>query len=61
MVHLQSTSEFPDANGQPQKERDELVTVPRPGGTVVYLVFIAPEPEYQQFSPTFEKMLQSVQ
>jgi hypothetical protein len=60
MVHLQSTSEFPDANGQPQKERDELVTIPRPGGTVVYIVFIAPEPEYQQFSPTFERMLQSI-
>jgi hypothetical protein len=60
-VHLQSTSDFPDTNGQAQKERDELVTIPRQGGTVVYLVLIAPESEYQQFSPTFEKMLQSIQ
>jgi beta-barrel assembly-enhancing protease len=60
-VHLQSTSDFPDANGRPQKERDQLVTIPRPGGTIIYIVFIAPEGEYQQFSPTFERMLQSVQ
>jgi hypothetical protein len=60
-VHLQSTSEFPDDNGQAQKERDQLVTIPRPDGTVIYLVFVAPESEYQRFSPTFEKMLASVQ
>jgi beta-barrel assembly-enhancing protease len=60
-VHLQSTSDFPGANGEEQKERDQLVTIPRPDGTVIYLVFVAPESEYQQLSPTFEKMLQSVQ
>jgi len=60
-VHLQSTSDFPGPNGEAQKERDQLVTVPRQDGTVIYLVFIAPESEYQQFSPIFEKMLQSVQ
>jgi hypothetical protein len=60
-VHLQSTSEFPAANGQPQKERDQLVTVPRPDGTVIYLVFVAPESDFQSLSPTFEKMLQSFQ
>ena len=60
-VHLQSTSDFPDPNGEAQKERDQLVTIPRQNGTVIYLVFIAPESEYQQFSPTFEKMLQSIQ
>lgn len=60
-VHLRSTSDFPDANGQPQNERDQLVTIPRPGGTIIYIVFIAPEPDYPQFSPTFEKMLQSIQ
>jgi predicted Zn-dependent protease len=60
-VHLQSTSEFPDASGQAQKERDQLVTVPRPDGSVIYLVFVAPESEFQTLSPTFEKMLQSIQ
>jgi len=60
-VHLQSTSDFPGTDGAAQKERDQLVTIPRPDGTVMYVVFIAPESEYQRFSPTFEKMLQSVQ
>jgi hypothetical protein len=60
-VHLQSTSEFPDANGQAQKERDQLVTIPRPDGIVIYLVFVAPESDFQSLNPTFEKMLQSVQ
>jgi hypothetical protein len=60
-VHLQSTSEFPDASGQAQKERDQLVTVPRPDGSVIYLVFVAPESEFQSLNPTFEKMLQSIQ
>jgi hypothetical protein len=60
-VHLQSTSDFPDANGQAQKERDQLVTIPRPDGSVIYLVFVAPESDFQSLNPTFEKMLQSVQ
>jgi hypothetical protein len=60
-VHLEGTSPFPNANGQAQKERDQLVTIPRPDGSVLYLVFIAPESEYQRLSPTFEKMLQSIQ
>jgi hypothetical protein len=60
-VHLQSASPFPDANGQAQKERDQLVTIPRPDGSVLYLVMIAPESDYQRLSPTFEKMLQSIQ
>jgi hypothetical protein len=60
-VHLQSTSDFPDANGHAQKERDQLVTIPRPDGTVIYLIFVAPESDFQSLNPTFEKMLQSVQ
>jgi hypothetical protein len=60
-VHLQSTSEFAGPKGEPQKERDELVTIPRPNGTVIYLVFVAPESDFHSLSPTFEKMLQSVQ
>jgi hypothetical protein len=60
-VHLQSTSDFPDANGQAQKERDQLVTIPRPDGTVIYLIFVAPESDFQSLNPTFQKMLQSVQ
>ena len=60
-VHLQSTSEFPGGNGATQKEGDQLVTIPRPDGAVIYLVFVAPESDFQRLSPTFEKMLESIQ
>jgi hypothetical protein len=60
-VQLQSTSPFPDADGHAQKERDQLVTIPRPDGTVIYVVFVAPDSDYQSLSPTFEKILTSVQ
>ena len=61
-VEMTSTSPFRDANGQPQKEADWLVTVPRPdGSSVIYLVFVAPQAEVGRFRPSFEKMLQSLQ
>jgi Zn-dependent protease with chaperone function len=60
-VNMQSTSPFPDGNGQAQKERDRLVTIPRPDGSVVFLVFVAPETEFGRLSPTFDRMLKSVQ
>lgn len=59
-VNMQSTSPFPDAKGEAQKERDRLVTIPRPDGSVIFLVFVAPESDYQRLSPTFDKMLKSV-
>ena len=60
-VDMQSTSPFPDAKGQSQRERDRLVTIPRQDGSVIFLVFVAPESDYERLSPTFERMLQSVQ
>jgi beta-barrel assembly-enhancing protease len=60
-VNMQSTSPFPDASGKAQKERDRLVTVPRSDGSVIFLVFVAPESEFDRLNPTFEKMLQSMQ
>jgi hypothetical protein len=60
-VTMQSTSPFPDAKGQSQKERDRLVTIPRPDGSVIFLVFVAPESEFERLSPTSERMLKSVQ
>src|SRR5271169_877559 len=60
-VALQSTSPFSDPNGQPQKERDWLVTVPRPDGSVIYFVFVAPQADFERFRPTYENMLRSVQ
>lgn len=60
-VNLQSTSPFTDANGQPQSERDHLVTIPRPDGSVVFLVFIAPVQDYGRISPAFDRMLRSIE
>ena len=60
-VNMQSTSPFPDAKGQSQKERDWLVTVPRPDGAVIFLVFVAPESDYGRLSPAYQRMLRSMQ
>jgi Zn-dependent protease with chaperone function len=60
-VNLESTSPYPDAKGQPQKERDWLVTVPRSDGSVLYFVFVAPQSEFNRFSPTYDSMLKSIQ
>ena len=46
--------------GQPQKERDWLVTVPTPDGAVIGFVFVAPEAQFDRFRPTFESMLSSL-
>jgi Zn-dependent protease with chaperone function len=59
-VTMRSTSPFSDAQGQPQTERDWLVTVPKSDGSAVYLVFVAPEAQFDRFRPTFENMLKSV-
>jgi beta-barrel assembly-enhancing protease len=56
---LQSPSPFPDANGQPQKERDWLVTVPRNDGSMIFMIFVAPESDFARFQPTFEAMVKS--
>ena len=58
---LRSASPFPNANGQPQNERDVLVTVPMNDGSLIYMIFIAPESEFNRFQPTYTAMLKSVQ
>jgi Zn-dependent protease with chaperone function len=58
---LQSPSPFADANGQPQKERDWLVTVPRSDGSLIFMIFVAPEADFARFQPKFEAMLKSAQ
>lgn len=60
-IAMQSTSPFPDVNGQAQKERDWLVTVPRSDGTLFYFVFIAPQSQFDRFRPSYESMLKSLQ
>jgi Zn-dependent protease with chaperone function len=58
---LRSASPFPDANGQARPERDLLVTVPLNDGSLVFMIFVAPESEFTRFQPTFEAMLKSAQ
>jgi hypothetical protein len=48
-------------NGQPVPERDWLVTLPRSQGGLMYLVFIAPENDFDSLRPTYQKMLNSLQ
>jgi len=59
-VDLIATSPVHDANGQAQRERDWLVTVPGRRGNVLYLVFIAPDADFNTLRPTFEQMLRSL-
>ncbi|HXA85304.1 MAG TPA: M48 family metalloprotease, partial [Candidatus Dormibacteraeota bacterium] len=48
-------------NGEPLPERDWLVTIPRPQGGLVYVVFVSPERDFNQLHPTYQKMLDSLQ
>jgi predicted Zn-dependent protease len=47
-------------NGKPAPERDWLVVVPNPRGGVTYLVFVAPERDFNKLQPVFQKMLDSL-
>jgi hypothetical protein len=57
---LESTSPFPNSQGQQQPERDWLVTFPRSDGLVFALVFVAPQAQFDRFRPAYESMLKSV-
>ena len=59
-VMMQSASPFPSANGQKQLERDWLVAFPQSNEVVIFFIFVAPEPEFARFQPTYEAMLKSV-
>jgi Zn-dependent protease with chaperone function len=56
-----SASPIPDASGQPQKERDWLVTVPVKDGSMIFMIFVATEADFGRFQPTFDAMAKSVQ
>jgi hypothetical protein len=60
-VMLQSSSPFPGAGGEQQMERDWLVTLPERNGSVVFMIFVAPQADFARFQPTYESMLKSVQ
>ena len=59
-VDLIGSSPMRDSGGRPQRERDWLVSIQRQDGTVLYLVFIAPETQFDQLRPTFEQMLRTL-
>ena len=58
---LRSPSPFPDSNGQTQPERDWLVTVPMRDGSMVFMIFVAPQADFDRLQPTYEAMVKSVQ
>ena len=59
-VDLIATSPVQDSNGRSQRERDWLVAVPGRNGDLVYLVFIAPDSDFNNLRPAFEQMLRSL-
>ena len=46
--------------GKPLKERVRLVAFQGKSRVILYLVFIAPDPDFQALWPTYEKMLNSI-
>jgi beta-barrel assembly-enhancing protease len=57
---LIGNSPLRDNNQRAQRERDWLVAIGRQDGTVLYLVFIAPQNQFDQLRPTYEQMLRTV-
>jgi len=59
-VQLETVSPMAGADGKTQPERDWLVVVER-GSDAIYFVFVSTAANYEQFRPSFERMLRSVQ
>jgi hypothetical protein len=57
-VELRGRSPVADG-GSTLVERDWLVTVVRPDGSLSYMVFVAPEPDFATLKPVFSTMVQS--
>jgi Zn-dependent protease with chaperone function len=60
-VDMTGRSPIDDSSGRPARERDWLVMVPWQQGRDIYLVFVAPESDFDRLRPTFEQMLRSFQ
>jgi hypothetical protein len=58
---LESTSPFLSATGQQQKENDWLVTLPQRDGSVIFMIFLAPQTDFSRLEPTYRAMLRSMQ
>ena len=60
-VDLISNSPLTGSDGRPLRERDWVVTLQRSDGTLLFLVFIAPEKDFDQLQHSaFEPMLRSL-
>jgi hypothetical protein len=59
-VELETISPMVGPKGRPQRERDWLVAVPRGQSDVLFLVFVSPLYDFDDFHPAFERMLSSV-
>src|SRR4051812_8948449 len=60
VVNLMGQSPLSSQDGQPVAERDVLLTLQRSDGSVLWMLFIAPEPHFNALEPTFQKMIQSL-
>jgi beta-barrel assembly-enhancing protease len=60
-VDLIGASPLHDQNGRAIQERDWLVAVMRRHGSLLYVVSVAPDKDFQSLRPTFEQMLKSLQ
>lgn len=59
-VDLIGTSPLRDQSGRAAQERDWLVATTRRDGSLLYLVSIAPDKDFESLRPTFERMLKSL-
>jgi beta-barrel assembly-enhancing protease len=60
VVDLLGPSPLVSNDGRRVSERDTLVTVQRSDGSVLWMLFISPEPQYSALSPTFQRMIESL-
>ena len=61
VVPVTSTSPLRASGGQLVRERDLVVTVQKPDGSILLLVFVAPEQDFGRLQQTYESMLNSLQ
>jgi hypothetical protein len=61
VLNLVGPSPLTSQNSQRVAERNMLVAIQRPDGMVLWLLFIAPEPHFDDLSPAFQQMLNSLQ
>jgi beta-barrel assembly-enhancing protease len=59
-VDMIGNSPLRNPSGRPNQERDWLVAVMRHDGSLLYLVSIAPDKDFDSLRPTFEQMLKSL-